>query len=138
MNHFMHSLHAPFIVPSLPVILSQDYKGSLYTGTPLILSCTLNVSFVETPVLVTSQWTKDGIDIVSLNQSRVQQNDTEISENVFVSLLVFYPLNSTTDSGEIVCHFTVHPSPGGEVFIGTTAKGAVNISVNGNNLYVAK
>ncbi|XP_019853876.1 PREDICTED: hemicentin-1-like [Amphimedon queenslandica] len=115
---------------SLPVLLSLDYDGQLYTGTPLILSCFLNISFIETSVLTDTQWTINELDILSVNQSRVIQKDIEFADNVFKSSLEFNPLNSVTDNGEVVCSFTVSPSTGGEYFVNATTRAAFNISVN--------
>ena len=119
------------LVPSLPVLLSLDYDGLLYTGTPLILSCSLNISFIETSVLIDTQWTINELDILSVNQSRVIQRNIKFANNIFKSSLEFNPLNSVTDNGEIACSFIVSPSTGREYFVNATTRAATNISVNG-------
>ena len=94
------------IVPPLELGgIARDYYDILYSGTPLALTCSLNLSTIDTTFSVTSKWTHN--EEVVLNTSRVKQCITEIATNVYNATLYFYPLNSTIDDGEYACVFSI-------------------------------
>lgn len=92
---------------SLNIETIRDYSGQLYTGTPLSLTCRLNLSSVDTNISVYSQWMRAGHGNIKGTSSRLTQSLTEISPNVYDAVLSFNPLDSSADNGEYNCLITV-------------------------------
>lgn len=106
--------------------ITRDYYGILYSGTPLALTCSLNLSTIDTTFSVTSEWTHNE-EVVS-NTSRVKECITEIANNVYNATLYFYSLNSTIDDGEYTCTFSI----GSNLLLSNiTSNGSTYLSIEG-------
>ena len=114
---------------SLDIRITQDYTGLLYTGTPLTLRCSLNLTAIDTNITVYSQWISTSQNANIQTDSRLTQSLTEISANAYESVLTFNPLDSLVDDGEYICLFTV--STDDVVTDDRTGNASIQLSVNG-------
>lgn len=114
---------------SLDIRITQDYTGLLYTGTPLTLRCSLNLTAIDTNITVYSQWISTSQNANIQTDSRITQSLTEISANAYESVLTFNPLDSLVDDGEYICLFTV--STDDVVTDDRTGNASIQLSVNG-------
>ena len=114
---------------SLDIKITQDYTGLLYTGTPLTLTCSLNLTHIDTNITVYSQWMRTNDDTNIQTDFRLTQSLTEISTNQYESVLTFNPLDSLVDGGEYICAFTV--STDDVVTEDRTGNASIQLSING-------
>ena len=98
-------------VPQPTVNITSNRTGVLYAGTPLTLTCSIQLNpAVDTTVVVNRMWSGPGSHTVS-NSSRVTvSNLAERSAILYESTIEFSSL-STTDSGNYECEATVTPDP---------------------------
>ena len=91
-------------VPPLTVDISTDYNDTLYAGTPLTITCLLDlaaINSVSVPITVTNQWTRDN-NLIATN-ARISESITNVSSTLYKAILRFYPLDNSTDNGEYRC-----------------------------------
>ena len=94
----------------MTVSIFQDHEGVLYAGTPLFLRCVITLSdLVTIPVIVTNQWTLNGISV-----SKEFENNSTLTDNLiqhtslqYESILYFNPLNDAYNSGEYSCNIII-------------------------------
>ena len=107
--HYITSLTVP---PSTVTITSTPITTSYYAGTPLNLTCTVQlIPQVDTTVIFNSLWTGPGGQISS-GVGRVS-----LSSGVNQTTVQFYPLN-TTDTGVYNCSVSVSAS--GQQYVDTS------------------
>ena len=113
-------------MPEIRADITSDYSGQLFSGTPLALTCTLNLSAIDTIIGVTSQWTHKGAMVT--NSSRIKQCITIIAPNTFNTTVYFNPLNSTSDDGEYTCTFAITSDL---LLSNSNTNASIHISVDG-------
>ena len=86
-------------------ISKHENKSILYSGAPLLLQCSLNLTDLNSTTLSTNQWLKNSSIIT--NSSKTSQCITVSSPTIYVAELFIYPLNASTDAGEYQCNMTV-------------------------------
>ena len=108
-------------VPQPTVNVTPNRTGDLYAGTPLTLTCSIQLNpAVDTGVVVTRMWRGPGSLVVS-NTSRVTvSNLLNGSTFLYEMTIEFIPL-STTDSGNYDCEATVTPDPQSQFISVSTA-----------------
>ena len=97
----------PSVPPPTVTITSTPITTSYYAGTPLNLTCTVQlIPQVDINVAVTPVWFRGGSSNITIN------NYTTISPMIgsssYVTTLIFNPLG-TADSGRYNCNVSVHP-----------------------------
>ena len=115
-NHII-SLTVP---PPTVTITSTPITTSYYAGTPLSLTCTVQlIPQVDTNVIFNSLWTGPGGQISS-GVGRVS-----LSSGVNQTTVQFYPLN-TTDTGVYNCSVSVSAS--GQQYVDTSIAASSSIT----------
>ncbi|KAL5486438.1 hypothetical protein EMCRGX_G018913 [Ephydatia muelleri] len=123
------------IPPPTVTITSTPITTSYYAGTPLNLTCTVQlIPQVDTNVTVTPEWFSDGSSNITID------NYTTISPMIgsssYVTTLIFNPLG-TNDSGWYNCNVSVQPGTpyvisgvgGGSLFLQVLALPAPNVTI---------
>ena len=119
-------------VPPPTVSVTLNRTGILYAGTPLTLTCSIQLNpAVDTTVVVARMWSGPGSQTVS-NSSRITvSNLVESSGFVYKTTIEFAPLN-TTDSGNYKCEATVSPDPPSRLIIRSkTGRDSHSVTVQG-------
>ena len=88
--------------------ISQSYTDTLYSGTPLNVTCDLELpALVDIPVVVSNQWTTtDNANIPSADDTTITDDLTSSSNLQHTATLFFYPLN-VTDSRGYQCNIMI-------------------------------
>ena len=96
------------IVPPVNITISLGYADTLYSGTPLNITCDIELpALVDIPVLVSNQWTTtDNANIPSADDPTITAGITSSSNLEHTATLSFYPLN-VTDSGGYRCNIMI-------------------------------
>lgn len=83
----------------------------LYTGTSVILTCTIELNgAVDSEVRVAGVWRRGG-EVVN-NSSRVYVSPTTlVHPSVFQMTISVSPLSDSMDSGQYSCHSTITSTP---------------------------
>ena len=89
--------------------ISQSYTDTLYSGTPLNITCDLELpGLVDIPVVVSNQWTTtDNAIIPSADDTTITDSLTSSSNLQHTATLSFYPLNDVTDSRGYQCNIMI-------------------------------
>ena len=90
--------------------ISQSYHGVLYAGTSFFLRCVITLNdLVTIPVIVRSQWTRNGTSVPSGLSNDATITDCLIQKGSlqYEATLYFNPLDNTDDSGEYFCNFNI-------------------------------
>ena len=119
-----------FLTVPLPTVsITPNRTGVLYAGTPLILTCSIQLNpAVDTTVMVTRMWSGPGSQAVS-NSSHV----TVLNLVGRSTTIQFTPL-STTDTGNYECEATVTPDPQSQfVTMSTTGSDTHTVIVQGES-----
>ena len=121
-----------FAVPSPTVSITPNRTGILYAGTPLTLTCSIQLNpAVDTPVIVTRMWSGPGSQAVSNSSLVTVSNLLEGSAILYKTTIQFVPL-TTTDSGNYECEATVTPDPQSQfVIMNTTGSDTHSVTVHG-------
>ena len=93
--------------------ISQSHHGVLYAGTFFFLKCMITLNdLVTIPVIVRSQWTRNGISVPSglSNDATIIDSLIQIGSLQYEATLYFNPLDNTDDSGEYSCNFNILPN----------------------------
>ena len=95
-------------VPPVNIDISLSYTDTLYSGTPLNISCDIELpALVDIPVLVSNQWTTtDNANIPSADDTTITASITSSSNLEHTATLSFYPLN-VTNSGGYQCNIVI-------------------------------
>ena len=118
----LHCTSLPTVPPPTVTITSTPITTSYYAGTPLNLTCTVQLlPQVDTPITFSSLWTGRGGQISS-GVGRVS-----LSSGVNQTTVQFNPLN-TTDTGVYKC--SVNVSASGQQYVDTSI--AVNSTLTPN------
>jgi len=92
------------------VIVHHPNADMLYAGSRLILTCTITLDSVLSPVLgnltVTSKWTKLGETLLSGNNITVSNVSQQDSTTNYSSTVMFNTLQMS-DTGNYTCEVTV-------------------------------
>lgn len=88
--------------------ISQSYTDTLYSGTPLDISCDLELpALVDIPVNVSNQWTTTGDADIPSNEDTTVTADLIRANNLeHTATLSFYPIN-VTDSRDYRCNLGI-------------------------------
>lgn len=98
--------------------------GPVYAGSFLVLNCIIQLSSaVDSEVVVTTMWRKNGMVLEDSTQSMISDNNSSI---LYRDQLVFSPLQLNTDNGLYICEVAVHPTM---VFILSSGSSSNNVSV---------
>ena len=127
-----------FAVPSPTVSITPNRTGILYAGTPLTLTCSIQLNpAVDTTVMVTRMWSGPGSQAVS-NSSRVTvSNVFKRSAFPYETTIEFVPL-TTTDSGNYECEATVTADPQSQfVIMSTAGSDTHSVTVHGEHFYTS-
>ena len=118
-------------VPSPSINISGLHDDPIYTGTSLILTCTIELDeTVDTPVVVTGAWRRSG-DLLA-NSSRVHISElTESSVLVYETSLSLSPLSNLLDSGHYECTSLIRPDSESVFVIMGTASDTLTINIEG-------
>ena len=121
-----------FTVPQLTVNITPNRTGVLYSGTPLTLTCSIQLNpAVDTPVMVTRMWRGPGSQVVSNSWRVTVSNLLKRSTLLYETTIEFVPL-STIDSGDYECEATVTPDPQSQfVNMSTAGSDALYITIQG-------
>ena len=99
----MHSL--PTVLPPTVTITSTPLTTLYYAGTPLNLTCNVQVvPEVDTPIIAT--WLRGASIITSDNYTTI--SPLIRADSSYVTTLIFNPLG-TSDSGQYNCNVSVQP-----------------------------
>ena len=125
------------VVPPVNLTVSQSYTDTLYSGTPLNISCNLELPvLVDIPVTVSNQWTTtNGVNIPSADDTTITDGLTSSSNLHHTATLSFYPLN-VTDSRGYQCNMriTANDDMRNEFVIPLTVMDSTSIVVEGNTV----
>ena len=88
--------------------ISKSYTDTLYSGTPLNITCDLELpGLVDIRVVVSNQWTTtDNASIPSADDTTITDGLTSSSTLQHTATLSFYPLN-VTDSRVYQCNLMI-------------------------------
>ena len=119
-------------VPPPTVSVTFNRTGILYAGTPLTLTCSIQLNpAVDTTVVVTRMWSGPGSQTVSNSSHITVSNLVESSSLIYETTIEFVPL-STTDSGNYKCEATVSPDPPSRLIIRSkTSRDSHSVTVQG-------
>ena len=98
-----------FVVPPVSLKISQSHHGVLYGGTSFFLKCVITLNdLVTIPVIVRSQWTRNGTSVPSglSNDATITEGLIQNGSLKYEATLYFNPLD-TDDSGEYSCIFDI-------------------------------
>ena len=122
-------------VPQPTVTITPNRTGVLYAGTPLTLTCSIQLNpAVDTTVVVTRIWSKPGSQAVSNSRVTVS-NLVERSDNLYESTIEFSSLN-TSDGTNYKCEATVTPDPQSQFIMSTAGSGTHSVFVHGEHFYI--
>lgn len=114
-------IYTPCTVPPPSVMVMTDSMEPFYAGTALTLTCAMALSSViDTSLLeVNASWSRLGQPVSTHEGSRVTETFLPLpgSNNSFLSLLQFYPLEYTGDSGIYSCFVSVTPDTADSQYI---------------------
>lgn len=126
-NSVLHSVPAP------TVNITGFDVYPIYTGTSLLLTCTIELpaEVMGNPVTLDSIWRRGGDSLSS--DSRVTISDiNKISPHVYRTTLSIIPLNNTVDSGRYSCQSVITSTA---YVLYTDASQQVLVRVEGNYFY---
>ena len=125
-----------YTVPQPTVSITPNRTGVLYTGTPLTLTCSIQLNpAVDTTVMVTRMWSGPGSQAVSNSSHVTVSNLVERSDNLYETTIEFHPLN-TTDHGNYECEANVTADPQSQfVIMSTAGSDTHSVTVHGEICY---
>ena len=96
------------VVPPVNLTISKSYTDTLYSGTPLDITCDLELpGLVDISVVVSNQWTTtDNAIIPSADDTTITDSLTSSDNLQHTATLSFYPLN-VTDSRGYQCNLMI-------------------------------
>ena len=116
--------------------ISQSHHRVLYAGTSFFLRCVITLNdLVTIPVIVRSQWTRNGISVPSglSNDATIIDSLIQIGSLQYEATLYFNPLDNTDDSGEYSCNFNILSNISDYEYVrNTSANTSTTITVQGN------
>ena len=113
MHVHTHTVPPPSITFSGQLVSPVDLSSTLYAGTVFTLTCEVElVSEVNTPVTISTSWSKDGAELSGSDRISVDSmaSQSESTTYMYGSDLVFTPLSnqeSGGDDGNYTCTATV-------------------------------
>ena len=117
--------------------ISESYTDTLYSGTPLDITCDLQLpNLVDIPVNVSSQWiTTDNVNIPSPDDTTITDSLTSDSNLQHTATLSFYPLN-VTDSRHYQCNLMIvaNDNLGNEYVNDLAVSDNTSIVIEGNTI----
>ena len=122
-------------VPPPDVSITPDPLGTLYAGTTLTFTCTIELDDqVDTGVMVTVDWT--GPDGLMLNNARISITEASLTGPPYESRVMFDPLSDgPEDGGTYTCMATVSPVEKEEYILTGSNDNTVSIDITGNCLF---
>ena len=130
-----HTVPPPNITFSGRLVTPVDLSSpTLSAGTVFTLTCGVElVEDVDTPVGITTTWSKDGADLISNDRVLVSTtaSQSEGDSSLYQSEMVFVPLSSQEDGGDggnYTCSAVVQNSTH---ITGSSAEGSQEILVEG-------
>ena len=125
----LQSTSLPTVPPPTVTITSTPITTSYYAGTPLNLSCTVQLlPQVDTPVNVTAVWYRGGPSNITVDNYTTISPLSITSSSSHVTTLTFNPLG-TADSGWYYCNASVQP--GAPYIISGVGGGSLSLQVLG-------
>ena len=119
--------------------ISQSHHDILYAGTSFFLKCVITlIDLVTIPVIVRSQWTRNGISVPSGLSSDVTITEGLIQNGslIYEATLHISPLDNTDDSGEYSCNFNILSNISDYEYVrNTSANTSTTITVQGNIVF---
>ena len=129
-----------FVVPPVTPSISQSHHGVLYAGTQFFIRCVIILNdLVTIPVIVRSQWTRNGISVPSglLNDVTITKGLIQNSSLQYEATLHFNPLDNTNDSGEYSCNFNILSNISDYKYVrNTSANTSTTITVQGTLYFI--
>ena len=122
-------------VPQPNASITPNHTGVLYTSTPLILTCSIQLNpVVDTTVMVTRMWRGPGSQGISNSSHVTVSKLVGRSTLLYETTIQFVPLSST-DSGDYECEATVTPDPSQSQFVimSTTGNDTHAVNVQGES-----
>ena len=123
-------------VPPPDVSITRDPLGTLYAGTTLTFTCTIELDEqVDTGVMVTADWT--GPDGSMLNNARISITAASLTGPLmYESRVMFDPLSDgPEDGGTYTCMATVSPVEKEEYILTGSNNTTISIEITGNCLF---
>ena len=115
--------------------ISQIHHRVLYAGTSFFLRCVITLNdLVTIPVIVRSQWTRNGTSVPSglSNDITIIDSLTKISSLQYKVTLHFNPLDNRDDSGQYSCYFNILSNITDYMYVkNTSANSSTTITVQG-------
>ena len=124
----MTSIYCCPIVPP-PTLSVLPPVAPVYAGSLLVLNCTIQLSSaVDTEVVVTSMWRKNGALLEDSSQRRMSDPIRMNTSNQYQAQLTFNPLLLNGDDGLYMCEVAVESATDVN-FILNSRSGSNNVSL---------
>ena len=134
-DNIIQSIFNYFVVPPVSPSISRSHHGVLYAGTSFFFRCVITLNdLVTIPVIVRSQWTRNGISVPSglLNDATITDGLLQKGTLQYEATLYFNPLDNTDDSGEYSCNFNILSNISDYEYVrNTSANTSTTITVQG-------
>ena len=102
----------------------------MVAGTARNLTCTITLTNVDDIiVMVNFTWSGDGGSLPSIPRISTSGTSQSGSQSSYTSILIFNPLDSSTDSGEYLCVVMVDSVPTDTFITSTAANNTLSITV---------